>query len=227
MAHTFVVTGASRGIGQEFARQLAARGEHVIATVRSLDKAAALHALGPNVRVLPLDVADPASISTFGRALASEKIDVLINNAGVKSLGRTIAELDPTEMREVMMVNAIAPMLVVQALLAPLRAGERKTIVQITSQLASIANNTGGSSYAYRASKAALNQFNKSLANELVADGFTTVAVHPGWVATDMGGASAPLTPHDSVRYLIRTIDNLTIADTGHFLNYDGTPLPW
>lgn len=227
MPSTYVVTGASRGIGQEFARQLAARGEHVIATVRSMDKAAALHALGPNVRVLPLDVADPASIKTFGHALANEKIDVLINNAGVRSVSRTIADLDATEMREVMMVNAVAPMLVVQALLTPLRAGQRKTIVQITSQLASIANNTGGSTYAYRASKAALNQFNKSLANELVAEGFTAVAVHPGWVATDMGGAHAPMTPPDSVRHLLRTIDRLTIADTGHFLNYDGTPLPW
>lgn len=227
MPHTYLITGASRGIGLELARQLVARGDRVLATARAPGKATALAALGKGVRILPLDVTDPASIEALGASLADEKIDVLVNNAGVKSLGRTLSELNAAEMRDVMMVNAIAPMLVAKALLAPLKAGSRKTIVQITSQLASIANNTGGSTYAYRASKAALNQFNRSLANELVADGFTCVAVHPGWVSTDMGGSHAPLTPKDSVEYLLTTFDRLTLADTGKFLNYDGTPLPW
>ena len=97
----------------------------------------------------------------------------------------------------------------------------------MSSQLASITNNNGGSSYAYRASKTALNQLNRSLANELGPEGFTCVVVHPGWVRTDMGGPGAPILPADSVKMLLKLIDGLTPSDNGKFFNNDGTILPW
>src|SRR5690606_22411454 len=133
-------------------------------------------------------------------------IDVLINNAGVSSAGKKLESLDAAELQHVMMVNAIAPVLVARALLPNLRAGRRRLIVNITSQLGSIANNTGGSSYGYRASKAALNMLTRSMANELRGEGFTCIAVHPGWVKTDMGGEEAPLAPEESARDLLALI---------------------
>ncbi len=230
MSSTYLVTGANRGLGLEFAKQLAARGDSVIATTRSASKASELNRLGPKVRVVELDVGDARSISGLSDrlgAIGTGPIDVLINNAGVSSTSKSVAQLDVAEMERVFMVNAIAPMLVAQAALPMLRAGRRKLIVQITSQLGSIANNTGGSTYAYRGSKAALNQLNRSLANELGPEGFTCLAMHPGWVRTDMGGPSAHLSPEESVASMLRTIDGADQKHNGRFVNYDGTDLPW
>lgn len=222
---TWLITGANRGIGLEMVRQLAARGERVLATARDPGAASELRSLAAHV--YPLDVANPLSAADLGGALAGSEIDILVNNAGVSSTSKSIAELDAKEMAGVFAVNAIGPIITTKALLGPLRAGGRKLIVSITSQLGSIANNTGGSTYAYRASKAALNQMNRSLANELASEGFTCVAVHPGWVKTDMGGSAAPLTPEQSVRSMLGVFARLTSRDSGAFLNYDGQPLPW
>ncbi len=228
MSKTYLVTGASRGIGLEFARVLSKRGDRVIAAVRDPAGAKTLGELGPYLRVLKVEVSDPASIAALAQSVGQEPIDVLINNAGVASRGsKQLDQLEATELAHVLMVNSIAPILVARAMLTNLRAGNRKTIVNISSQLGSIANNTGGSSYGYRASKAALNQFNRSLANELRPEGFTCLALHPGWVKTDMGGAGADITVETSVSHMIRVIDAATPAHTGAFLNYDGTPLPW
>jgi NAD(P)-dependent dehydrogenase (short-subunit alcohol dehydrogenase family) len=179
------------------------------------------------VRVVPLDVADVASIQNLRESVGQTPVDVLINNAGVGGKGKGVAAMDVGELRDVFMVNAFAPMLVTQAMLPNLRAGASKTVIQVTSQLASIANNKGGSTYSYRASKAALNQLNRSLANELRPEGFTCVAIHPGWVRTDMGGPGADLTVQQSVASMVGVLDALTAAASGTFLNYDGTPLPW
>ena len=228
MTHTYLVTGASRGIGLEFARALSARGDRVIAAVRDPAGATTLAALGPSVRIVALDVADPLSIAGLADRIGPTPIDVLINNAGIASrASKLLAQLDAEEIAHVLMVNAVAPILVARAVLPNLRAAGRRTIVQITSQLGSIANNTGGSSYGYRASKAALNQLNRSLASELRPDGFACLAIHPGWVKTDMGGTDADLTVEDSVSNMLRVIDGATPAQSGAFLSYDGTPLPW
>jgi NAD(P)-dependent dehydrogenase (short-subunit alcohol dehydrogenase family) len=152
---------------------------------------------------------------------------VLINNAGVSSTAKSISELTMEELQRVFAINASAPMLVAAALLPNLRLGARKVVMNISSQLASIANNKGGSTYPYRASKTALNQLTVCMANELRADGFCCVCVHPGWVKTDMGGPNAPLLPPESAGYLIRLLDGLTPAKSGSFLNYDGATMPW
>ncbi|MCC6969394.1 MAG: SDR family oxidoreductase [Phycisphaerales bacterium] len=225
MPTTFLVTGATRGIGLEFARQLSQRGDDVLATARDPKNAGELSSF--RLSIGGLDVSDPISIEGLAEALAGRPIDVLINNAGVGSPTKSINDCTADELQRVFMVNSVAPMLVAKAVLPSLRLGSRKLIVNISSQLASITNNTGGSSFAYRASKTALNQLNKSLANELGPEGFTCVVVHPGWVRTDMGGPNAPIVPADSVKLLLKLIDALTPADNGKFFNNDGTVLPW
>lgn len=225
MPTTFLVTGATRGIGLEFARQLSQRGDDVLATARDPKNAGELTSF--RLSIGGLDVSDPISIEGLTEALAGRPIDVLINNAGVGSPTKSINDCTADELQRVFMINSVAPMLVAKAVLPSLRLGSRKLIVNISSQLASITNNTGGSSYAYRASKTALNQLNKSLASELAPEGFTCVVVHPGWVRTDMGGANAPIVPADSVKLLLKLIDALTPADNGKFFNNDGTTLPW
>ena len=229
---TYLITGANRGIGLEFVRQLTARGDSVIGTARDPEALSAEARAVPGVRWVALEVADPASIDSLPTRLAGlgagvGAIDVLINNAGVSSTAKTLAELTAAELHRVFAVNTFAPLLVTKALMPLLTAGTRKLIVNITSQLGSITNNTGGSTYPYRASKTGLNQLNASLANELRPTGFTCLAMHPGWVQTDMGGKQATLTPETSVRHLLSVIDRAESGMSGRFFNYDGTPLPW
>src|SRR5437868_1051739 len=152
MAVTYIVTGANRGLGLELARQLSERGDSVLGTVRDTSTTGMLADLP--VEVVPLDVGDRASIAALRPPLAGRAVDVLINNAGVNSASKSIASLDAGELVRAMMVNAVGPLLVVQALLGNLRAGTRRLMVNISSELASITNNKGGSSYGYRASKA-------------------------------------------------------------------------
>jgi NAD(P)-dependent dehydrogenase (short-subunit alcohol dehydrogenase family) len=224
---TYLITGANRGLGLEFARQLSTRKDdiRILATARDPEKAADLARLVHDV--IPLDVADPASIDRLPDHVNDRPIDVLINNAGVSSNSKSLETLDPADLHTCFAINSIGPMLVTRTLLKNLRAGQRKTVFNITSQLGSIANNKGGSSYGYRASKAALNMMTVSLASELRKDGFTCVVAHPGWVQTDMGGPNAPLKPDESIAALLKLIDGLKPEDTGKFFNYDGKTLPW
>lgn len=222
-----IVTGASRGIGLEMCRVLATRGDRVIATARATTPALAEIASAHGVEVMELEVTDAGSINALAKRLSGRPIDVLINNAGVSSTAKSIGELTTEELQRVFAINASAPMLVAAALLPNLRLGARKVVMNISSQLASIANNKGGSTYPYRASKTALNQLTVCMANELRAEGFCCVCVHPGWVKTDMGGPNAPLLPPESAGYLIRLLDGLTLAKSGSFLNYDGAAMPW
>jgi NAD(P)-dependent dehydrogenase (short-subunit alcohol dehydrogenase family) len=227
MPQTMIVTGASRGIGLEMCRVLATRGDRVIATARATTPALAELASAHGVEVMELEVTDAGSINALAKRLSGRPIDALINNAGVSSTAKSISELTMEELQRVFAINASAPMLVAAALLPNLRLGARKVVMNISSQLASIANNKGGSTYPYRASKTALNQLTVCMANELRADGFCCVCVHPGWVKTDMGGPNAPLLPPESAGYLIRLLDGLTPAKSGSFLNYDGATMPW
>jgi short-subunit dehydrogenase len=225
MPHTWFITGTNRGIGLEFARQLATLGDTVIAACRTPSKADALRAM--NFRVLALDVTSEASCAAAAAELAGTPIDTLINNAGVSSQTKSITDITMQAMLDVFAVNSVSPLLVTKALLPNLKAGSAKRIINISSQLASIKNNTGGSTYAYRASKSALNQATRSLSNELAPQGFTCVAMHPGWVQTDMGGPAAPLTPAQAVTSMIKVFSELQQAHTGRFLSFDGSELPW
>ena len=225
MATTYLVTGSNRGLGLEFARQLSARGDNVIGTVRDVAKAA--EEPGHAASLVPLELSEQASIEALPTHMGDRPIDVLINNAGVSSDARTLADVSMDEFHRVFAINSFAPVLVTRSLLPNLRKGSRKIVVTVSSQLGSITNNSGGSSYAYRGSKAAVNMLSVSMHHELRGDGFTCVVVHPGWVQTDMGGPNAPLKPEESVAHLIRLIDRLTPEDGGKFFNYDGKTLPW
>ncbi len=225
MSDTYLITGANRGIGLEFVRQLSARGERVIATARNLEEASALK--GTGATLLPLEVSDSGSIHNLGEALKGRAIDVLINNAGISSETKSLALCTTEGLQRDFLVNSIGPLLVTRALIPNLRAGTRRVVVSISSKLGSIAHNTGGSSYGYRASKAGLNMLMVSLAQEFKGEGFISVVMHPGWVKTDMGGAGAPLEIPDAVQSMIKVIDDLLPRDNGTFRQFDGAVLPW
>lgn len=222
---TILITGANRGIGLELARQYAADGWRVIGTARRPEAATELRAIG--AIVMPLDVTDQASVDRLARDLDGQAIDVLVNNAGIQSLTWTLADIDMDEFERVLNVNTLGPVRVARALLPNLRAGEKRKIVNITSNLASIAGNTDGGFYGYRESKAALNMFTKSLAAELGPDGFVCIVLHPGWVQTDMGGPNAPLNVRESVGGMRSVIEGLSPADNGTFRTYAGERMDW
>jgi NAD(P)-dependent dehydrogenase (short-subunit alcohol dehydrogenase family) len=222
---TVLITGANRGIGLECARQFAAKGYKVIGTVRDPADASELSAVAD--RVEPLQVTDAASVAALAHRLHGVAIDILLNNAGVFDPNDvTVDKVDFAVMEQTLAVNTVGPLRVTQALLPNLRAGKRRTIVNLSSQLGSIADSSGRW-YAYRASKAALNQINKTLSAELAPEGFTCVVLHPGWVRTDMGGAGATYSPQESVGGLVAVIEKLGPSDTGRFYDFKGTPIPW
>jgi NAD(P)-dependent dehydrogenase (short-subunit alcohol dehydrogenase family) len=220
-----VVTGANRGIGLELARQCVQLGYTVVGTARDVGEAKELKATG--AEILQLDVSDAASTAAFAKALEGRPVEILFNNAGVTGGGSSLAELDLDAAARAIAVNTLGPMRVTKALLPNLKAGSRKTVVTISSALASIGNNERGGYLGYRESKAAVNMFMRSLAAEFRGDGFIAVAMSPGWVRTDMGGSSAPLSPEESVRGILSVVRSLEQKDSGSFISHDGSRLPW
>ena len=222
---TVLVTGANRGLGLEFVKQLQMEGYKVIGTARKPDSASELKATG--ARVEQLDVANQSSVDALANTLKGVAIDILINNAGMANrVDSSLDTLDFDAMERTFQVNSVGPLRVIQALLPNLEAGQKKTIVNITSRLGSIELSTGGL-YSYRTSKTALNQINKIVSVELAPRGFTSIVMHPGWVKTDMGGAEAPVAIPDSISGMLKVIDGLSVDKTGKFFNFDGEELPW
>jgi len=228
---TILIAGANRGLGLEFVRQYAAAGERVIATCRVPAKADALVTIaagsGGRVTVHPLEMTEDSSIRAFKSVIADQPIDVAIANAGIYGGNRQgWDDMDFDAWTRTFAVNTMAPLRLAQIVHDNLKAGAGKTFVAITSQMGSNAGSSSGM-HAYRTSKAALNKLISTLAQEWRSDGLIAVPVHPGWVRTDMGGPSAPLSPEESVSAMRRTIGALKPADSGRFLNYDGAALPW
>ena len=221
----WIVTGASRGLGLEFVRQLALRGDRVIGTVRREQELGSVEAAGGEPRLL--DVSDAASRERFVAGLEGRAIDALLNNAGVMGATRALSELDLDDMRRCFEVNSLAPLALTRDLLANLRAGDHKLLLSMTSRMGSIEDNSSGGAYAYRASKAALNAIHKSLSIDLGPEGFRCVVLHPGWVRTDMGGPSAPLGIAESVAGLLAVVDRLDPEDNGAFFDFSGERIPW
>jgi NAD(P)-dependent dehydrogenase (short-subunit alcohol dehydrogenase family) len=222
---TYVITGANRGIGLELARQARAAGHDVVATTRHPVKSKELAEL--DVRMEELDVADPRSVAEFHTSLGHMPVDVLINNAGIGVQSVDFETVDPVRMMEFFRVNTIGALRVTQALLPNLRAGAEKRVVQMTSRMGSIADNTSGGSYAYRASKAALNMVTRSLALDFAAEGFVCMVLHPGWVQTRMGGGGAPVIAEVSVSGMLHVIDRAAADDSGGFFDFTGASVPW
>ena len=236
-----LVTGGNRGIGLEFARQLAARGDRVFATARDVDRATELRHLakqhgGDRVTIVPLDVDDADSIRAAADFVAkhTDGLDLLINNAGIYAVrvgadgqpAERLGELNFDDALKVLRTNAVAPLLLTQALLPPLKRGHDAKVVSITSGYGSVADNTGFPYY-YGASKAALNMFMRSLAGDPAMKGIVTIAMSPGWVKTDMGGASAPTPPEKAVAGMLKVIDGLTASDNSTFKDWRGKEVRW
>jgi NAD(P)-dependent dehydrogenase (short-subunit alcohol dehydrogenase family) len=220
---TAVITGANRGLGLEFVRQYVADGWRVLATVRDIAKGRAAAEAGAEVHLL--DVADAAAIAGFARSLDGIAIDLLLCNAGVFGEHQSLGGVDPEDFMRVMRINALGPLLLVEALRDRLAAGA--TVAVVSSKMGSVAETTSAGSYAYRASKAAVNSVVKTLSLDLKSQGVTVVALSPGWVRTDMGGPSAPLDPPNAVAGMRRVLATLGPADTGTFRHYDGGVVPW
>ena len=231
-----LVTGANRGLGLEFVRQLLGQGRRVVATCRQPGRATALNALAGEhpgrLRVLPLDVAEARSRDEMVRELpllagddAPVRIDLLLNNAGVLHSGERFGNVSAVNLDDSLRTNAIGPYLLVQALAPLLADGAR--IANLSSQLGSIGGAARFGTLSYAMSKAAQNMATVQLAHALAPRGIVVVALHPGWVQTEMGGAGAQVTPEDSARGLLEVIAGLGDGDTGHFLDWQGNTLPW
>ena len=218
-----LVIGASRGLGLEFVRQERAAGHAVTGTARDDDALERLRALG--ARAIGLDVSRAESCSRLNWQLDGEAFDLAVLNAGVYG-----AQLDAmeapgeAEFDAVMHVNVLGAMRLVPEIAERLAPGAR--LVAVSSLMGSIGARTATGGWLYRASKAALNSVLKDAALALQGRA-VCVAVHPGWVRTDMGGAEADLSPEESVAQLRRTIAGLGEADSGGFFNHDGRALPW
>jgi len=222
MKQVFIV-GASRGIGFEFVRQYRAAGDQVTATARSDEGLAHIVALG--ARALRLDVARAADASSLAESISGAAFDVVIFNAGVYG-ARTRGLEAPTdeEFDAVMHTNVLGPMRVLPQLVLALAPGAKLAV--ISSRMGSMGLRTSPDGWLYRASKAALNSVLKDTSLALAGKA-VCVALHPGWVRTDMGGAGADIDVATSVADMRRTLARLTAADNGAFLNHDGAALVW
>ncbi len=225
---TVLITGANRGLGLEFARQYAAQGWCVHATCRDPARAEALKKVGGDIGVRALDIGDSAEIDGLAAALHGEPIDVLIANAGIGARQRTsLGDIDEELWGEVMRINVFAQLRLAEAFVPHVAASRRRIMLFLSSRAGSIADNLSGGRYIYRSSKAALNAVIKSLAIDLIPKRVTCVAIHPGWVKTDMGTDDAPLEPAESVAPMRALIERLEPHHNGRFLNYDGVELRW
>lgn len=234
MKRRIVVTGAGRGIGLGIAKRLLADGHEVWGTARNPETATELAEAGA-AGVLALDIGDDASIEAFGAELASkvDAVDTLINNAGMTSrdLGVDRSKQGPLlTTKEVTLrqieVNAIGPMLVTQQVRPLLGNGSDPIVLNISSQLGSMV--VGAKmpfDVGYNSSKSVMNMITvmSATADPEVA----YVAIHPGWVQSDMGGPKAAISVDDSAAGVVETLASLTIADSGRFVKWDGTEHPW
>lgn len=218
-----LIIGASRGIGLALARQHRAAGDQVTATARDDAGLARLEALG--VRAIRLDVADTASCASLGWQIDGAAFDRAIYNAGV--YGPSTTGLQPptaADFDAVMHTNVLGAMRVLPQLAEALAPGA--VLAVVSSRMASLALRSSPGGWLYRASKAALNSVLKD-ASLALAGRAVCVALHPGWVRTDMGGAEADLDVNDSASSLRAVLDGLTPADNGRFLDHDGTSIAW
>jgi len=227
-----LITGASRGLGFELAKQYAVEGWRVIACCRKPENAIALKKLAPSARdmvsVVAMDVADNDTVRNAALTLKDVVVDILINSAGISGVPQqSTGKIDYASWARVLDVNTMGPLRVLEAFTDNLARSERRLVVTITSGMGSLADNTSGGSIAYRSSKAAVNMVMRSAAIDLAPRGITCVLINPGWVKTDMGGPDATLSPQQSVSAMRRLIETLGPNDSGKFYNYDGREYPW
>ena len=226
-----LVTGASRGLGLEFVKQYAEEGATIYACCRDPGASKPLRRIsdeaGGKVSMHPLDVADAKSVAALAKSFGDEPIDLLINNAGIYGPKQQSANaMDFDGWAETFAINSMAPLRVAQAFHRNLKNGTAKKLITITSGMGSTPQHSGDY-FAYRSSKAAVNNVMHGLSLAWKSDGITVTVIHPGWVKTDMGGKNAALEPHESIAGMRSVIAKLTPGDSGKFLDYTGRGLPW
>ena len=218
---TAVITGANRGIGLAMAQQLSEQGWEIIGICRSDSEE--LEAIASMV-ISGIDVTQPEHIQQVTKILGDTKVDLLINNAGLLQ-DEKLGEIDFDSIREQFEINTIAPLMVTEALLPNMSEGSK--VALITSRMGSISDNGSGGRYGYRASKAALNAFGKSLAIDLKEQGIAVGLLHPGYVQTRMVNFGGHITPEEAAEGLLARIDELNLENTGGFWHSNGESLPW
>ena len=182
---------------------------------------------GEHLSLYPLDVTDANSRAAVSDAVGDRVIHLLINNAGYYGANNPLGKLDEADWSKVFHVNCIGPVKMVALLRSNLGNAGSATVAMLSSKMGSMGDNTSGGSYVYRSSKAALNAATKSLAIDLAEEQIKVVALHPGWVLTDMGGPNALIDVAISVNGMRKVIEGLQTKQSGDFIAYDGTLVPW
>ena len=229
---TVLITGANRGIGLAHVSAFATRGIRVFATARVPTEANELTQLSTRhaglVNVLAYDATDPEAPFHLKATVGDTPLDLLFCNAGVMGeSGQSFGSIDVLGILDIVRINSLAPLKLVEALTENVARSERKLLAFQSSLMGSIGDNGSGGRYGYRISKCALNMIAKGVASDLKARGVISVALHPGWVKTRMGGQQAPLTIEQSVAGQQQLLERLSSKDSGRFFNYDGRELPW
>jgi NAD(P)-dependent dehydrogenase (short-subunit alcohol dehydrogenase family) len=227
-----LITGASRGIGLEMVKYGIEQNWRIFACCRHPQQAESLLAVAKlangRVSVHVADMDELATIQALAYELRNEAIDILINNAGIYGSDKNrFGNVDVQSWLNTFQVNSIAPLKVAEALIEQVRMGDKKIIACISSKMGSMADNGSGGSYIYRSSKAALNAVVKSMAIDLKDEDIKCVALHPGWVKTEMGGPDAEISTRECVTSLFNIMLSLQPEDSGRFIDIDGTDIPW
>jgi len=227
-----LITGANRGIVLEMVRYAMEQGWRVFACYRNPHNAENLFNIARlsngQISVHIADMLELATIQALSYELRNDPVDILINNAGIYGSDKnTFGSVDADSWLQTFQVNSIAPLKVVEAFSEQLLMGKRKLVACMSSKMGSMADNGYGNSYIYRSSKAALNAVVKSLSIDLKDKGIISVALHPGWVKTEMGGPNAEITSRECVEQIFSNLSSLTIDDSGRFIDIDGSDIPW
>lgn len=228
-----MITGAGRGIGLALSRRFLAGGFRVLACVRHPRTAESLREIRSGtakLHILGLDVTKPHAIRELSSRLSEERIDILLNNAGVYGPDQQELDTVPDDARpwsKTFLVNVAAPFLICRAFTNQVARSSRKIMATMGSALGSLSGSNSGEPYIYRASKAAVHMVMKGLHEDLKNRGILSVALHPGWVRTSMGGPEAPMEAEESADALFRVLTSLEGKDGGLLLSYRGTVIPW
>jgi len=227
-----LITGANRGIGLEMVKYANEQGWRVFACCRNPHNADNLFNIAKlsngQISVHIADMLELSTLQALSYELRNDAIDILINNAGIYGCDKNkFGSVEVESWLQTFQVNSIAPLKMVEAFSEQLFMGHRKLLACMSSKMGSMADNGYGNSYIYRSSKAALNAVVKSLSIDLKEQGVICVALHPGWVKTDMGGPDAEITTRQCVEQLFNNLSELTVKDSGRFIDIDGSDIPW
>jgi NAD(P)-dependent dehydrogenase (short-subunit alcohol dehydrogenase family) len=217
---TILITGCNRGIGLQLASQFQARGDNVIGVCREPSK----DLIRLEIHLISgIDVSVSESIKNLKNELDEIPVDILINNAGILNNDK-FGNINYDDIVKQFSVNTLGPLRVIESLSSNLHEGSK--VVIISSRVGSIADNTSGGYYGYRASKTAVNQIGMNLTHELKPRGIAVALLHPGYVATKMTNGQG-IMPANSAKGLIERIDEMNISNTGQFWHAEGHNLPW